>query len=192
MKTTERAERVATLISLVNIRELATTETQYDALTEMIEEAVDRLDFEWRPYDRLAPDIAEAGAVAKVLSPWARIMEKVLDDIANGVFSGPFKFGKGDEPNALFIRTSHIMDHLIQCNWLRDNWLEMIIRSDRALKRGLRQAGVLLVESGKDTFERTVDGQRVGHMVGLSLSALQANGVDSTKALQTVCDPVLL
>lgn len=107
-------------------------------------------------------------------------------------FRKPFKFSKAGEPDAVYIRTRHIMDHLVECNWLRDNWHGMPIRSDRVLKRELRQAGVLLLDDGKEAVERTVNGQRVSHMVGISLAALQASGIDATKARQIVLDPVLL
>lgn len=184
-----RAERVAALISLITIRELAKTDEQYDVLSEMLDDALAQLDAE-RGHDR--PRSSPASVQHSGPAPWARIMEKVLSDIGNKTFRKPFKFSKAGEPDAVYIRTRHIMDHLVECNWLRDNWHGMPIRSDRMLKRELRRAGVLLLDHGNEAVERTVKGQRVSHMVGISLAALQANGIDATKARQIVLDPVLL
>lgn len=184
-----RAERVAALVSLINVRELARTDEQYDVLSEMIDDALAQMDAE-RQHDR--PPASPAPVQHSGPAPWARIIEKVLGDIGGKTFRKPFKFSKAGEPDAVYIRTRHIMDHLVECNWLRDNWHGMPIRSDRVLKRELRQAGVLLLDDGKEAVERTVNGQRVSHMVGISLAALQANGIDATKARQIVLDPVLL
>ena len=113
--------------------------------------------------------------------PWVWIIEKLLSEIARGEFRYPFKFDHEDEIEVLCIRTGHIMDHMSQSNGLRAFWDELPIKSDRALKKQLNLAGVLLVDMLGDgepkVFERTVHGKRVGHMVALSLPMLRQYGL---------------
>jgi hypothetical protein len=113
--------------------------------------------------------------------PWVWIIEKLLSEIARGEFRYPFKFDHHDEMEVLCIRTGHIMDHISQSNGLRAFWDELPIKSDRALKKQLQLAGVLMLDMEGDgepmVFERTVHGKRVGHMVGLSIKMLQQFGL---------------
>jgi hypothetical protein len=74
------------------------------------------------------------------------------------------------------------MDHMRQTPYLREFWDGLPIKSDRVFKRQLEQAGVVLMggEAGPPKsleVERVVKGQRVGHMVALSLSALKTFGL---------------
>lgn len=113
--------------------------------------------------------------------PWVWIIEKLLSEIARGEFRYPFKFDHEDEIEVLCIRTGHIMDHMSQSNGLRAFWDELPIKSDRALKKQLNLAGVLMVDMLGDgepqVFERTVHGKRIGHMVALSLPMLRQYGL---------------
>lgn len=113
--------------------------------------------------------------------PWVWIIEKLLSEIARGEFRYPFKFDHEDDVEVLCIRTGHIMDHMSQSSGLRAFWDELPIKSDRALKKQLALAGVLVLDMEGDgeplDFERTVHGKRVGHMVGLSLPMLRQYGL---------------
>jgi len=112
--------------------------------------------------------------------PWVWIVEKLLSEIARGEFRFPFTFDSdGHGTGWLCIRTGHIMDHMSQSNGLRAFWDELPIKSDRALKKQLELAGVLMLDvDGKpEVYERTVHGKRVGHMVGLGLKQLMQYGL---------------
>lgn len=118
--------------------------------------------------------------------PWAWIVEKLLSEIAARKFLHPFMFdvlpelaGDPDGDGVLCIRTGHVMDHMRQTPYLREFWDGLPVKSDRVFKRQLEQAGVLVMDSNgaARSFERTVKGQRVGHMVALSIPALRQYGL---------------
>jgi hypothetical protein len=122
--------------------------------------------------------------------PWVWIVEKLLSEIARGEFRYPFKFDTEDEVEVLCIRTGHIMDHMSQSTGLRAFWDELPIKSDRALKKQLALAGVLVLDpmgNGYDVLEieRTVHGKRVGHMVGLSLPMLRQYGLHAVVPVES-------
>jgi hypothetical protein len=120
--------------------------------------------------------------------PWVWIIEKLLSEIARGEFRYPFKFDTEDGVEVLCIRTGHVMDHMSQSSGLRAFWDELPIKSDRALKKQLALAGVLVLDMEGDgeplTFERTVHGKRVGHMVGLSLPMLRQYGLHAVVPME--------
>jgi hypothetical protein len=109
--------------------------------------------------------------------PWVWIVEKLLSEIARGSFRYPFAFDATDEGEPfLAVRTSHVMDHVSSEQSLREFWNELPIKSDRVFKAALHSAGVLALP----TVERTVNGKRVAHMVGMSLPALEQYGLYAT------------
>ncbi|MGE4241760.1 toprim domain-containing protein [Ramlibacter sp.] len=116
--------------------------------------------------------------------PWALIVDKMLSEIASNQFRFPFKFDTEDGAEVLCVRTNHVMAHLSSSNNLRPFWDRMTIKSDRALKEQLKSAGVLLMERGAPNkpmhVERTVQGQRVSHMVALNLKQLAHYGLHAT------------
>lgn len=111
--------------------------------------------------------------------PWVWIVEKLLSEIARGEFRYPFVFDSdGQGAGWLCIRTGHIMDHMAQSPGLRAFWDELPIKSDRALKKQLLLAGVLMMDGDEpQVYERTVHHKRIGHMVGLSLEQLRVYGL---------------
>jgi hypothetical protein len=116
--------------------------------------------------------------------PWALIVDKLLSEIASRQFRYPFKFDTEDEIPVLCVRTGHVMAHLSQSNNLRPFWDRMTVKTDRVLKKQLTTAGVLLMEQERPTevlhVERTVHGQRVGHMVAIDLKQLAQFGLHAT------------
>jgi hypothetical protein len=120
--------------------------------------------------------------------PWVWIIEKLLSEIARAEFRYPFKFDTEDGVEVLCIRTGHVMDHMSQSSGLRAFWDELPIKSDRALKKQLALAGVLVLDMEGDgeplTFERTVHGKRVGYMVGLSLPMLRQYGLHAVVPME--------
>lgn len=111
--------------------------------------------------------------------PWVWIVEKLLSEIARGDFRFPFCFDSdGQGTGWLCIRTGHVMDHISQSPGLRAFYDELPIKSDRALKKQLLLAKVLVMEGDEpQEFERTIHGRRVGHMVGLDLAMLRQYGL---------------
>jgi len=70
-----------------------------------------------------------------------------------------------------------VMDHIAREHSLRDFWDQLPIKSDRVFKRALQTANVL----AEDDIERTCNGRRVAHMVGLSLPALEQYGLSAAR-----------
>lgn len=162
------------LLELVQDRESARTEEEFNSATVQIIGAVLAMTFTPKEVARPA---------------WVQIIEHVLADICSGAFDHPFKFDQEDGQEVLFIRTSDIMDHLLRGTWLREQWDQMPIKSDRGLKKWLNMAGVLLVGPAGSTrpFERTLCGRRVGHLVAIRLAELRMAGIQTFPASQIVC-----
>lgn len=122
--------------------------------------------------------ITETGATRH---PWVWIIEKALSEIARKEFRYPFVYEGEDADEVLCIRTSHIMEHISTSTGLRAFYDELPIKSDRALKKQLLQAGVLVVDPKRPTeplaVEKTVHSMRIGHMVQLKLAALKQYGL---------------
>lgn len=119
--------------------------------------------------------------------PWAWVLEKLLSEIASGGFRHPFKFDQEDQVDVLCVRTGHVMDHMRQTNYLREFWDGLPVKSDRVFKKQLAAAGVLLTDANDEpvTVERTVKGQRVAHMVAISLPAMRQYGLHAVVPEET-------
>lgn len=115
--------------------------------------------------------------------PWAWVLDKLLSEIAAGNFRYPFKFDEEDEVKVLCVRTGHVMDHMRQTPYLREFWDGLPVKSDRVFKKQLTTAKVLVLDDAGAPvpIERTVKGQRVGHMVALSLAALHGYGLHAVE-----------
>jgi hypothetical protein len=109
--------------------------------------------------------------------PWVWIMDTLLSEISRGNFRHPFVFDVEDEEEVLCVRTSHVMDHMARENSLKEFFNHLPIKSDRIFKAQLKAANVVAI----DDAERTCQGKRVAHMVGLSLKALQQYGLHAVK-----------
>ncbi len=106
--------------------------------------------------------------------PWVWILETLLSEIARGNYRYPFAFDETDDGEAyLAVRTSHVMDHMAREQSLRTWFDNLPVKSDRVFKQQIRAANVL----AEDDVEKTVQGRRVAHMVGLSLPALEQYGL---------------
>lgn len=106
--------------------------------------------------------------------PWVWIVDTLLSEISRGTFRYPYAFDQtDDEEHYLAVRTSHVMDHISREVSLREFWDSLPVKSDRVFKKALQGAGVLAEED----IERTCNGKRVAHMVGLSLPALEQYGL---------------
>lgn len=114
--------------------------------------------------------------------PWVWIVDTLLSEIARGTFRYPYQFTKDEnEERVLAVRTSYVMDHIAKEQSLRDFWDRLPVKSDRVFKRQLQTAQVLV----DGVLERTINGKRVSHMVGLSLGALEQYGIYATPPDET-------
>jgi len=110
--------------------------------------------------------------------PWVWIVDLLLSEISRGTFRHPFLFDETAEGEPfLAVRTSHVMDHMAREHSLREFWDALPVKSDRVFKRALQTANVL----AEDDIERTCNGRRVAHMVGLSLPALEQYGLSAAR-----------
>lgn len=110
--------------------------------------------------------------------PWVWIMDVLLSEISRGTFRYPHEFGETEDGEAfLAVRTSHVMDHIAREPSLRQTWDGLTVKSDRVFKGQLRAANVLAHED----IERTINKQRVAHLVGISLPALELYGLSASR-----------
>lgn len=111
--------------------------------------------------------------------PWAWIVDKLLGEIATGAFRYPYQFCTIDQVEVLCVRTGHVMDHISQQPQLREFWDGLPVKTAQVFKKQLAAAGVLVTDANGAvaTVERTVKGNRVAHMVCLSLPMLEQFGL---------------
>ena len=115
--------------------------------------------------------IADTGAARE---PWVWIMEVLAGEIEAGTYRYPHKIlWSHDGDPCLFLRTSHVMQHLAHSMPLREFWSGLPIKSDRVFRRQLDQAGVV----NFPVAEKTINGQRLRYLVGLSIPKLAQWGV---------------
>lgn len=106
--------------------------------------------------------------------PWVWIVQILLDEIASGKYRMPYSVDR-DVESRLFIAVmpSQVMHHLRTDNGLRSHWDALPVKSDRAFKKQLQQAGVIL----KDDVSITVGGRRQTHMIALDAEKLATYGL---------------
>lgn len=108
--------------------------------------------------------------------PWVWVMDVIAAEIEAGTFRYPHRVATAatvDAPWCLFVRTSHIVQHLAHSMPLREFWSSLPIKSDRVLRRQLKQAGVIVIED----VEKSIRGRRYGHLVGIGIDQLAQWGV---------------
>ncbi len=106
-------------------------------------------------------------------APWVWIMEVVFHEIASGGYPFPYRLGEIDGEEVFYLRTAHVIHHLRTKPGLKTIWDGMTVKSDRVLKSQLKAAGVILV----DRVDPTIGGERIGHMVALSMNKLAEFGL---------------
>lgn len=108
--------------------------------------------------------------------PWVWITELILGEMDAGHFRHPYAFDWIDGELCLLVRTSHIMQHISQSPALKAKFDSLPVKSDRVLKKQLREAGVVL----KDACEKTINGKRVSNFVALGVENLREFGLYPT------------
>ncbi|MGG1954002.1 toprim domain-containing protein [Ralstonia solanacearum] len=121
--------------------------------------------------------------------PWVWIMEILLSELDAGRFEYPhcwdtIQTDSGREM-ALFLRPSHVMDHLSTAVHLRGKFDALPIKTARVFKSQLLQSGVVPQHGGKrlDDVEKRILGRRCAHMAAISLPRLEQRGLYASPAL---------
>lgn len=173
---TDRDLKTDEIVRLVRGREVCASAEEYNAITVQIMAGLVSLSYQ--------EPVARATA-------WMWFMATLLADIEVGTFPHPFKFDQEDGEDVLCIRTKHIMDHLMRGDWLRKGWEDAAIQSALALKKQMKLAGVFVLDADGNPklIERTLNGQRVGHLVAIRLAGLRAAGLNPNAASQAAYPP---
>ncbi|MCT7315251.1 toprim domain-containing protein [Ralstonia sp. CHL-2022] len=120
--------------------------------------------------------------------PWVWIMEILLSELDAGRYQYPFTWDTiqtdSGREMALFLRPSHVMDHLSTAPHLRPKFDGLPIKTARVFKQQLLQSGVVAVHGGKqmDDVEKRIFNRRHGHMTALSLAKLEKLGLYAAPA----------
>lgn len=121
--------------------------------------------------------------------PWVWIMEILLSELDAGRFEHPhcwdtIQTDSGREM-ALFLRPSHVMDHLSTAMHLRGKFDALPIKTARVFKQQLLQSGVVPQHGGKrlEDVEKRILGRRCAHMAAISLPRLEQRGLYASPAL---------
>ena len=106
--------------------------------------------------------------------PWVWITEILLAEIASGAYRHPFLYRtEKDGHDVLLLRTNHVIHHLSSSPGLREAWNGMPLKSDRAYKRQLKEAGVVY----RERVDASISGARECHLVALDLGKLEEYGL---------------
>lgn len=92
---------------------------------------------------------------------------------------------------ALFLRPSHVMDHLSTAPHLRPNFDALPIKTARVFKQQLQQSGVVAVQSDKpiEDVEKRIFNRRHGHMTALSLAKFKSLDFTPRQCRPTTAHP---
>jgi len=116
---------------------------------------------------------------------WVWIIERLFVEIDAGNYKLPVSFEEdytrkdnaGGSRPCILLRTSHVMAHL-QSSMTTKEWFDTLpIKSDRALKKSLRRAGVIFDEE----IERVVKRGRISNLVALDLERLAEYGLSVSR-----------
>lgn len=105
--------------------------------------------------------------------PWVWIMATICSEIDADNFRYPYKFGQENGEDVIFIRCSHIMNHMATSPNLRAEFDALPIKGARVLKKQFKRAGVVV----KDEVDKTIVRKRVPRMQAISLKKLAEYGL---------------
>lgn len=111
--------------------------------------------------------------------PWVWILQTILAEIAQGSYEAPHVFTYVDGDVCLALTPAGVMHHIRTKPALKSIWEQLPIKTDRVLKKQLIQAGVVATDEAGDVkeIERTYRHKRVGHMLPVSISKIEAFGL---------------
>lgn len=137
-----------------------TFQQQTEARLDRLEQIVDSLMASFNPaLPRPAP----------VIPDWQRILKTVLREIETGKYPFPHAFREIDGVPCVILRTAQVMAHLRTMPRLRSFFDGLMSKSDRVLKRQLRDAGLIL----RARTNPTVAGQSLHHAVAIKLEGVR-------------------
>jgi hypothetical protein len=110
--------------------------------------------------------------------PWVWIMEILLSEIDAKRYEHPYGWERVDNEWMLWIRPSHVMDHISTAPHLKTKFDALPVKTGRIFKRQLLASGA--VPKDMEDRERTLDGKRTAHLTGISLTKLEALGLYAT------------
>ena len=115
--------------------------------------------------------------------PWVWIMEILLSEIESSRYDHPYCWGHAINENgvsemALFLRPSHVMDHVSTAPHLRGKFDALPIKTGRIFKQQLLSSGVIIEEEA----ERTIRTRRTAHLVAISVKRLEKLGLYASPA----------
>lgn len=127
--------------------------------------------------------------------PWFWVMDVLLSELAARRFEFPRCWDtiQTDEGKvmALFVRPSHVMDHISTAPHLRQKFDSLPIKTARIFKQQLLQSGVVPKHAGKllDDVEKRIHGRRHAHMTAISVPNLERLGLEAIPELEDARSP---
>jgi len=118
--------------------------------------------------------------------PWVKIVETLLSELDARRFAYPYCWDEiqtdAGREMVLFVRPSHVTDHLATATHLRQTYDELPIKTARVFKQQLLQSGVVAELNGKrlDDVEKRIFGRRHAHLTAISLAKLEQLGLYAT------------
>jgi hypothetical protein len=122
--------------------------------------------------------------------PWFWVMDVLLSELAARRFEFPrcWDTVQTDEGKimALFVRQSHVMDHIASAPPLRQKFDALPIKTAWILKKQLLQSGVVPKHAGKllDDVEKRIHGRRHAHMTAIRVPSLERIGLEAIPELE--------
>ncbi len=113
-----------------------------------------------------APVPAHRAARRPVVPDYQRILDTVIREINQKTYPYPYAFRDIQGVPCLIVRTSHIMAHLRDTARLQSLYDVLEWQSDRALKRALRDAGLVI----RLRCTPTIAGVRLAHAIAIPIS----------------------
>lgn len=145
--------------------------TAWRLLAEWLDLAFDHAGFPDDLVKEMNGHIIESRAVRE---PWVWILEIILGEIDRHDYKFPHKFEARDSGDTwLLLRPTHCMAHLSQTPALRAKFDSMPVKTAKVFLKQLERAGVV----DGNNLERTVNRQRVSHLVAISLNKLADYGL---------------
>lgn len=114
------------------------------------------------------PATASAAPTARPEPAWRWLVQTLLDEVAAGRYPGPHADEQLDQQRVLLFRATDLVAHVKASPTLAPIWQQQGSLSPHALKQTLLAQGLLV----RPRLERTLHGQRHGHLQALALDRL--------------------
>lgn len=105
--------------------------------------------------------------------PWVWILDTILNEIAADAYPYPYRIDEYEGEEVLMLLPKNVMHHLATKSGLRAMYDSLPVKTPAVFKSQLKEAGVIV----KERFDPLIDGQRVSHMMVLSVEKLAGYGL---------------